>query len=283
MKTSLRSPLSFLTTIFLLTAAFLIAVPTAQAGPWTKSTGEYYAKLGEGFYSANAFRTASGELITGTDYFSATTYLYAEYGLLDGLHLQTYIPFLAAQNQFSNQTYSDRGLGDASFALQASPLKLALPTAFRLEAKIPMYSGDRSPNTPGGVPGRGDAQVDFTAWLSAGGGFSSIPLYLYADVGYQYRSQLTFSDTPRGPFSDGAVYIAQIGYTFFDRATLAITSSGLLALKEDNISKSYITVGPSLFVPITDLIALEADAYITPYSRNSADGWNAGLGISFRN
>ncbi len=283
MKTSLRSPLAFFLTLTLLTAASILTTPAVQAGPWTKSTGEFYAKVGEGFYSADAFRTADGELISGTNYFSATTYLYAEYGLLDGLHLQTYIPFLAAQNKFSNQTFSDRGLGDASIALQASPLKLALPTAFRLEAKIPMYSGDRSPNTPGGVPGRGDAQVDITAWLSAGGGFSSIPLYLYADVGYQYRTQLTFSDTPRGPFSDGAVFIAQVGYNFFDRATLAVTSSGLLALNEDNISKSYITVGPSLFVPITKLIAVEADAYITPYSRNSADGWNLGLGISFRN
>ena len=241
-----------LLTTLLLSASILSASP-ALAGPWTKSTGEFYAKLGEGMYSADAFRTADGELISGTNYFSATTYLYAEYGLLDGLHLQTYIPFLAAQNKFANETFSDRGLGDASIAIQYSPLKLAMPTAFRLEAKIPMYSGDRSPNTPGGVPGRGDAQLDFTAWLSAGGGFSSIPLYMYADIGYQYRSQLTFSDTPRGPFSDGAVFIAQIGYNFFDRATLAVTSSGLLALKEDNISKSYITLGPSLFIPINDI------------------------------
>lgn len=280
---SIRRTLSFLTTSILLTATFLLAAPTAHAGPWTKSSGEFYAKIGEGFYSADAFRTSDGELISGTDYASATTYLYAEYGILDGLHLQTYIPLVAARNKFSHESHSDLGLGDASFSIQASPLKLALPTAIRLEAKVPMYSGDRSPDTPAGTPGRGDAQLDLTAWISAGGGFSSIPLYLYADIGYQYRSTITFSKTDRGPFSDSLVYIAQLGYTFFDRATLALTSSGLLALEEDNISKSYITVGPSLFVPINDLIALEADAYLTPYSRNSADGWSLGLGISFRN
>ena len=82
MKTSHHAPLSFFITLILLTAASFVAAPAAQAGPWTKSTGEFYAKIGEGFYSADAFRTADGELISGTNYFSATTYLYAEYGVL---------------------------------------------------------------------------------------------------------------------------------------------------------------------------------------------------------
>lgn len=269
--------------ISLFTAFFLLAIPQAQAGPWTKSAGEFYAKIGEGFYTADAYRSATGELIDGTEYLSATTFIYAEYGLLDGLHLQTYIPFMTARNQFAGQSYSDTGFGDATLALQVSPFKnLSFPTSFRLEAKIPLYSGNRAPDVPAGTPGRGDAQYDFNIWASAGGSLYPIPLYFYVDVGFQYRSDITLADVFPGPFSNGVLFAAQIGYTFFDRATVALNSGGILTLEEDYISKSYITVGPSIFFTLNDLIAIEADVNWTPYSRNSADGFSFGLGVSFR-
>ncbi|MBA2664534.1 MAG: hypothetical protein H0U74_19760 [Bradymonadaceae bacterium] len=280
-----RNQLRFaaLALLFALPATLATQVPTASAGPWTKSSGEFYVKFGESFYMADAFRNADGELVAGTDYFSATTYLYGEFGLMNGLHIHGYLPFVVAQNQLGGEVYSDRGFGDAMLGIQASPLKLAFPTAVRLDAKIPLYSGDISGPNALQTPARGDAQLDLTAWLSAGAGFNTIPLFFFADVGYQHRTSLTLSDTARGPFSDGLVFAAQAGYWLFDdRAIISLNTSGLMALQEDTVSKSYVTVGPSLFIPLNHFIAMEADAYWTPYSRNSAAGWSFGLGVSVR-
>ena len=59
----------------LLAAALSLAAVPASAGPWTKKPGALYAKLGEGFFVANSFLDSQGQVITGTDYFGATTSL----------------------------------------------------------------------------------------------------------------------------------------------------------------------------------------------------------------
>ncbi len=260
-------------------AILVFTLPTpAEAGPWTKSAGEYYVKIGESLYRATSHRTGSGLLISGTDYLSATTYGYAEVGVWDDLHLQAYIPLMYARTTPGNETFSDFGMGDARFAVQHSPLDLAFPTSIRLETKIPLYGEPATPQTPA----RGGQQVDFSLWLSAGGGFSNIPLYLYLDAGYQHRTSWTFGDTVVPEYSDGIVTLAQVGYNVMDTFILAVGTSGVIALEQDQISESYITVGPSVFWPLTDLLAIEFDSYFTPYSRNSAEGWSVGMGLSFR-
>ncbi|TXD31640.1 hypothetical protein FRC96_20985 [Lujinxingia vulgaris] len=274
----LRAALPLCAALLVSSLVSTLAMPEALAGPWTKDSGDYYVKVGESAYQANAFRTPEGFLVTGVDYFSATTYLYAELGLLDGVHLQTYVPLTYARNRFGSQSYSDFGPGDMNLAIQASPLNLKVPTSVRLEAKLPLYG-----RPPGDLtPARGDQQVDLTLWLSAGGGHHDLGVYFYADVGYQHRSAWTFDGTEVGDFSDGLVTMAQVGYNLFDTATVALTSSAVFPLSDDRISKSYLTVGPSIFVPLTERIALEADGYLTPFSRNSAAGWAVGLGVSVR-
>src|SRR5690554_1949358 len=93
----------------LIICAALLYSSSALAGPWTKDTGEYYVKVGESAYQASSFRTPEGFLVTGVDYFSATSYLYAELGLLDGVHLQTYLPVMFARNRFGSDSYTDFG------------------------------------------------------------------------------------------------------------------------------------------------------------------------------
>ena len=258
--------------------ALLVAPAFAQAGPWTKSTGEYYVKLGESFYRATSYRTGTGLPISGTDYFSATTYLYAEAGIWKNLHLQTYLPLMYSRATLVNQVFTDFGPGDAQFALQASPFPLPFPTSIRLEARVPLYGPPATPQTPA----RGDGQLDLTAWLSAGGGLYPIPLYFYLDLGYMVRSDITFSDLVVPNYSDSIVAMAQVGYTVLDTFILALNSSAILPLEQDNVTEGYITVGPSVFWPLSDQLALEFDGYLTPFSRNSAEGWAVGFGLSFR-
>jgi hypothetical protein len=258
--------------------ALALASTSVLAGPWTKSQGEYYVKLGESLYLADAYRNSEGQVVTGADYLSATSFVYAEYGLLDGLHIQAFVPLLYAKNTVAAGSFTDLGVGDATLGLQMSPLKLAIPTSIRLEAKIPMYTSQTT--ATGQTPARGDAQLDATLWLSGGAGNASV--YGYLDVGYQHRTQLGWDELAGGPFSDGLVYIAQVGYWAFGRAVVALNSSGVLPLTQDTVSKSYVTVGPSIFFPLTEQLSLEADAYLTPYSRNSANGWSVGFGLSYR-
>lgn len=263
-----------------LALSLLFITPSvADAGPWTRSAGEYYVKVGNSYYRATSFRRADGLLISGTDYLSNTTYTYAEVGIWDDLHLQAYLPLVYSRTVLGEHTHGHTGFGDSEFSLQASPVELPFPTSIRLSTKLPLYGQPATPQTPA----RGDQQVDLTLWLSAGGSLYPNPLYFYVDVGYRHRTDWTFDDTVVGDFADSFVYFAQVGYTLFDTATVALNSSAVLPLAEDQISASYITVGPSLFWPVTDLLAIEADGYVTPYSRNSAAGWALGLGVSLRN
>lgn len=257
----------------------VIALPSiAMAGPWTKNPGEFYLKVGESFYRATSYRTGSGIEVSGTDYFSATSYLYAEAGIWENLHLQTYIPLMYSRAAIAGNSFSDFGPGDAQFAIQSSPLRLPFPTSVRLEARVPLYGPPPTPQTPA----RGGQQLDAALWLSAGGGLSSMPLYFYADLGYRYRSDITFDDTVVPSYADSFVGLAQVGYTVADMFILALNSSIVLPVEEDLVTESYVTVGPSIFWPLTELIALEFDGYLTPYSRNSAEGWSVGFGLSFR-
>lgn len=265
-----------------LSASFLFLIlltsTTAYAGPWTKNTGEAYVKAGQSIYRATEFRTGNGLLIEGVDYFSTTSFIYAEVGILKGLHLQTYLPLMYSRTILGPMKNSDFGPADAQFSIQASPLDLPIPTAIRLEAKLPLYGPPDSPMTPA----RGDQQVDLALWLSAGGSLYPNPLYFYIDVGYLHRTPWTFDDTIAPDVSDGIVGIAQVGYTFFDRVTTAITSSAVLPFRSDFVSQSYITLGPSIFIPLGGGLNLEFDGYFTPYSRNSAAGWALGTGLSFQ-
>lgn len=263
--------------LFLL-SSFLLTPGLAEAGPWTKSTGEYYLKIGESFYRATSFRTGSGIQISGVDYFSATTYLYGEAGVWENLHIQTYIPLMYSRTAIGGTDQSDFGFGDAKLGLQASPFPTPFPTSIRLEGQIPLYGPPATPQTPA----RGDQQLDLTLWVSAGGGLSVLPLYFYADLGYMHRTDITFDDTVVPDFSDSFVALAQVGYTIADTLIVALNTSAILPFQEDSVTESYITVGPSIFWPITDRIALEMDGSFTPYSRNSAEGWALGFGISFR-
>lgn len=263
----------------LLISTFLLLSPsTATAGPWTKNAGQAYIKTGQSIYRATEFRTGNGLLIEGVDYLSTTSFVYAEVGILKGLHLQTYLPLMYSRTVLGPTKSSDFGLADGQLSVQASPLELPFPTAIRLEAKLPLYG----PPATSMTPARGDQQVDLALWLSAGGSLYPNPLYFYLDLGYLHRSSWTFDDTVAPELSDGIVGIAQVGYTFFDRVTTAITSSAVLPFRSDFVSQSYITLGPSIFIPLARGFALEFDGYFTPYSRNSAAGWALGTGLSFQ-
>lgn len=279
--------------VLLLMLATLLAsfLPgTALAGPWTKAPGEYYLKLGQSFYGADAYRRADGETVQDADYRQATTFLYGEYGLLPGMHVQAYLPFVSAHRRghergerHGHQDHGTRGPGDAVVGLQLTPPGKKLAFALRLDAKLPLYDVDPNKQTGAQDVPLGDGQVDLTTWLGFGGGFGPIPAYGLLELGYQRRTSWTvFSEVAVPDYEDSAALSSQVGYRLGRDVIVAWNASGVFALREDAVTKSYLVTGPAVFWPVLPWLALEADASVTPWSRNSADGWSVGLGASVR-
>jgi len=115
----------------------------AAAGPWTKDQGELYVKLGQGFFFADSFRDSSGNLQDGVAYLGATTSVYFEVGVLRGLHVWGYLPYVVARNtiQENDSNWLRTSGGDALLGLQYTPhfVELPLPAALKLEVKVPLY------------------------------------------------------------------------------------------------------------------------------------------------
>jgi hypothetical protein len=252
--------------------------------------GEFYVKAGEGFFFSNAYRDTEGNLIEdgGTTYFSATTSVYFEVGLYKGLHVWGYLPYMVASNDIQDDgaAYVRGSGGDAKIGLQYTPhfVTLPFPAAAKLELKVPLYDTRVDGPLPGNFPAPGDGQLDVTFWLSAGGSLGSIPLFFFADVGYQLRTEAFVGSAVDAVYNDGFTFYAQVGYTFFDWAVLALNTGGVIPFDEGSFTKGYITLGPALYVPIYKGLAAEASFDPMVYTnRNAAPGLGFSLGLSFKN
>lgn len=259
----------------------------AAAGPWTKDLGELYLKLGQGFFFANSFRDAAGKLNEGTEYLGATTSVYFEVGLLRGLHVWGYLPYVVAQN--SNQEDGSNWLrtsgGDALAGLQFTPpIGLPFPAALKLEFKIPLYdvSGVTGPYASR-FPAPGDGQLDVAFWLSAGGSLSTIPLFFYGELGYRHRTEHYVGAGSGAAFGDGVVFFASVGYTIRDWIIVALNTGGVVPFEEDGATKGYVTFGPSVYVPIFRGLAAEASFDPMVYTnKNASPGLGFSLGLSYK-
>lgn len=275
--------------ISLAMAVWLGALQPAEAGPWTKNQGELYAKLGQGFFLADSFRDSAGNLQEGVNYLGASTSVYFEVGLVKGLHVWGYLPFTAASNRFGddNTTWLRTSGGDALLGLQYTPhfFTLPIPAALKLEVKIPMYDI----NGVEGIyasrfPAPGDGQVDVTIWLSAGGSLSSIPLFMYGEVGYRIRTEAFIGTGPfSSSFEDSITFFASVGYTVLDSFIVAVNSGGVLPYIKDISTKGYITLGLALYVPVWRGLAAEASYDPMVYTNsNASPGHGFSFGLSYK-
>lgn len=263
----------------------LLGAADAGAGPWTKNLGQVYVKLNEGFFLADSYLDASGQVIEGTDYLGLTTSLYFEVGVWRGLQVWGYLPHVVARNSFDDGSrFLQAGGGDALVGLQVTPIQLPFPWAVKLEVKLPMYDvggieGSLAPN----FPASGDGQVDLTFYLSAGASLGSIPLYAFGEVGYRHRTEAYIGTGDTRSFGDGFAFFAQVGYTFFDRVLVALNSGGIIPFQNDGVTKAYVTLGPALVVPIWRGLAAEASFDPVIHARASSPGYGFGFGLSYKN
>ena len=297
-------------TILMCCAVFVLAVVTApdtsHAGPWTKTWGELYAKVGENFFVSDNYIDATGARVEGVNYLGATSALYLEVGLPLGFQLHSYLPLVVARNNTDDgASYLRVSGGDAQIGVQYTPhfVKLPFPAALKVDVKVPFYdlysvTGSLANN----FPAPGDGQLDVTVWLSAGGGLHSlgVPLYLFAEAGYRHRADDPIGTDPvTAPrqFEDGFAFFAQVGYTFFERVLLAVNVGGIVPFdirKAQDVSpatadpgytpvtKGYITVGPALYIPVVEGLAVEANYDPVVWAHLSAKGHGFSVGLSFK-
>lgn len=259
---------------------FLLALPTtALAGPWTRDAGQAYVKVSEGAFFADAFRDAEGRLQRGVDYLGLTTALYLELGLLEGLHLQLYLPHIVAINDFETvkSRYLSAGGGDAQLGLQAG-LPLPIPAAVRGVLKVPLYDvgaiGGREADY---FPQRGDGQIDVSLMISAG--YSHHAFYGFAEVGHQIRTSRFTGTGSTVRYGDGLVWAAQVGWGGLG-PTLALNAGGVVPWADDLVTKAYTSVGPSVYWPVHGGLALELGYDRVVQATNSALGQGITLGLS---
>lgn len=263
-----------------------LAPAEAQAGPWTKKTGEYYVKFSELYFSSDTFVSPSGERIEGTDYLALTSAVYAELGLTERMHLQVFLPWTFSRNAFSEQgtRYATVGLGDAIVGVQTTPFKLGnLPWALRLESKIPLYDA-KGPTGPDALnfPALGDGQVDLTYWLSLGGSLYPKPIYFLGEVGFRQRTEIFYGQGNGLEFANGIAYRAQAGYIFKESFLVAGNVNGVYTPTEDLFTQSFLTVGPAIGVKLVGGLWLEATVDPMIWSKNNAPGTTWSVGISHK-
>ncbi len=256
----------------------------AQAGPWTKSLGEVYVKVGEGLFFSDSYRDADGKIVSGqTEYLGATTSVYFEVGVWKGLQVWGYLPYLVGINDFpqiGRQTLNASG-GDALLGLQYTPpLPIPFPAAVKLEFKVPFYD---VAETPPDFPAPGDGQLDVTFWLTAGGSITGVPLFFFGELGYRLRTEAYVGDGSTAEFGDGLTFFASVGYAFFGKYILAVNTGGIIPFAEDSFTKGYVTVGPALYIPVYKGLALEASFDPMVYTnKNASPGMGFSFGVSYK-
>lgn len=270
----------------MLCMASILVPSVALAGPWTKGPGEAYVKFSQLYFGSNTYVDAEGTRVEGADYVATTSSLYAEIGVAENLHLQTFLPYLFSRNYFEEQeaNYANVGFGDALFAVQWTPVKTKVPWALKLETKIPLYDlGAVEGPLAIQFPALGDGQIDATLWGGIGASLYPLPIYALAELGYRYRSGVYIGEDNGRRYKDSIAVNSQVGVTFLEgKVIVAANLSGAFALGDDEVTQSFLTVGPSLAVYVWKKLALEATASPMVYSKNNSPGTTYSLGLSYQ-
>lgn len=264
-------------------SSLMAVASTAHAGPWTKSLGHAYVKLSEGFFLSDSFVDPQGQLQQGTDFLGTTTAVYAEVGVYQNLHVQLWLPHVVFRNAFDNgDRFLTAGGGDANLGLQWSPALLPFAHAIRADFKIPLYdiANPRGPERPR-FPQRGDGQVDATVWLSAGDSIPGTPVYAFAEIGHRFRTEAFMGEGAERSYADSLAFAAQVGVTPLSPFIVAANVSGTVPYVSDDLTKGYLTLGGSIYAPVYEGLALEANLDTIAWARNSSAGLSFGFGVSY--
>lgn len=269
----------------------LLAPAAAFAGPWVKTPGEAYLKLGGGLFGSEKVFSLEGDLIEPEyKYSHAAVRTYGEVGVFPRVALQFSVPFLASTNELNERIrYNRWGPGDLDLAVQVSLLEGSGACAASIApgARIPLYEG--TVGAGGGVnvieqgstgvqrytPALGDGSVDLTAIGAFGCSLHPLPGWVTAAAGPRIRLD---------GFGNSIDYAVDAGFFVWpERLALTARVGGVQRLSDGNErpTKSYVNVGGGLILNLLEGFALEGGASYIPTGAFVAQGWNLTAGISY--
>ena len=270
----------------------LIAALAAQAGPWTRSEGSFYAKAAADWYDTGSYVSPTAGEVADTQYFGHRYGVYGEIGLPTGhpVQLAASLPVVVGRVRFTrrdafedlNGTATSTRLGDLTLTPQVA-LHRELPIAAALEMKLPLYDN-------GGVcegnpwqeycPWAGDGQVDLTGWVSAGASLGGKG-WTEAAVGYRHRTEWYPAGFLPLSYTDLVTSNATIGLLAGPLA-LAARADTAVAPAPDKRTSEYFRIGPSLLFDIVENVAIEGRYQHDLWTRNASAGFGFGAGVSVR-
>ncbi len=274
----------------------------ALAGPWTRSAGEYYAKLAVDAYSAPEYRSPvtalPGVTESGTTGFRGEQFsAWVEFGALpEGAwraQLALSVPVTAGHTEFDfdNGFGRVRGhttvvrVGDVRLVPQVA-LHPTAPIAAALELKVPAYRNDSvCRDSPYRIycPRPGDGQIDLTPSVLAG--VSNPHGFAEFSAGWRIRTDWVLgAEGPPRPLGDGPAFAAAGGGHLSSLLLIARVEGNLVLNPDDAITPQAVRLGPAALWTVHEATgtALEARFMADLWSKGTARGVGGGVGVSAR-
>ena len=264
-------------------------------GGWPQKKGNGFLKLSQSFIISNSFFDGNADIIDNTTISVYTTALYGEFGITDRLTAVAYVPFFVRTTLNETQGIQTGRIiepGDelSTFGDTDLTLKYALTVdkkyavSVSLTAGLPL--GEENPGEDSEGNGRILQTVDgeFNQMISfdVSRSFYPAPVYVSANAGFNNRTQ---------GFSDEFRYGFEIGYTGFEKFTLALKFNGIESFQNGDVSGNnignsifsnnteYLAVTPEVSYDISDNFGVSASAAFAPYGRRILAAPNFGGGV----
>ncbi len=259
----------------------------AHAGAWTRDAGSVYAKASIDAYGSTQYVDPRG-IAVDASYLGEQLATYVELGVVDDLQVTAQVPLQSGTSTFpvgrENGHATSLRFGDLWIGLQKGVLEKPFRLSVAIEGKIPLYSND-SIGRGGGAyrayfPLPGDGQIDLGAWLWGGGSIPRTQIWGQVGAGYRYRSEWYLGWVTDTDFSDGVPMRGQLGLgTSGNWVSLGVDS--FLALADDDVTREWVSVGPSGGYALGRGFAIEGRVSVDLYTRHSSKGVGGGVGVSW--
>ena len=195
-----------------LVLAGLVLPCAATAGPWVMPPGTLWVKAGflhwsgdeefAGNFDRNLSLTPPREVgdrkpfddSTGGEFTTSIAYLYAVYGVVEGLQVSAYVPHQWLSFEDTSFRGESQGIGDPIIGVRYAPVQWVDGWSFALAGEIKIPTGELPAEFT--VIPLSEGQFDWTTGLSVG--YSAIPrLMVSVDLGYQVRFPFVDDDAGR--------------------------------------------------------------------------------------
>ncbi|MEL6345440.1 MAG: hypothetical protein AAFV53_20195 [Myxococcota bacterium] len=264
----------------------------AQAGPWVRELGQAYVKGGYSRFDADTFVQPDGAVVEGTQYVGHTHHLYGEVGVAPKTQVVFNAPFVGSRNIIGDTAYINRWGGDLNAGFEVGDTFGKIPASFQVLGKFPLYDnadlnqyGDAAQR----FPAIGDGQVDVTALLALGSGWSlgNVRGWFAGEVGYRHRTEWWLGDSnmPDREYLDGIPWMAQLGYSprigDRDMGWAFVSLNGINNFETDTVSQQFIQANAGVALMIAGGVAAELGYSQMIWTRTAAPGGGINFGLSY--